>query len=308
MIALETSEKMNKLPKKPKVQEKYQNGASDSLDDTDVDSGQEIDENVVESADEGDVENESDHSLDTGTEKEEDGSSVSDSGDDDDKSKANPGWADAMQKILRTKKPKRKKTIVLSKAKRLCDLVSKQTKDSASKVDAESVIEEVSDKLAGNESKTEKEAEHSRRKRREVDLGIRIKPSVLDRERERTLQKIATKGVVQLFNAVRQQQKDIDKRLQEAGPLERKREMVLKNIDKRVFLDVLMGGTRSIPVDGPVKSEEQENNALRKGEENEKTWDVLRDDFMMGAKLKDWDKNVEEDEDSSAPEEMDSDD
>lgn len=37
-------------------------------------------------------------------------------------------------------------------------------------------------------------------------------------------------------------------------------------------------------------------------------WSVLRDDFVMGAKLKDWDKkNVEEEEDSSAPEIMDSD-
>lgn len=37
-----------------------------------------------------------------------------------------------------------------------------------------------------------------------------------------------------------------------------------------------------------------------------KMWSVLRDDFVMGAKLKDWDKKNEED-DSSAPEDMDSD-
>lgn len=66
--------------------------------------------------------------------------------------------------------------------------------------------------------------------------------------------------MVQLFNAVRQQQKDIDKRLEEAGPLERKREMVLKNIDKRAFLDVLMGSAKSVSVDGPVKPEKQEKD------------------------------------------------
>lgn len=38
-----------------------------------------------------------------------------------------------------------------------------------------------------------------------------------------------------------------------------------------------------------------------------KMWNVLRDDFVMGAKLKDWDKKNVEEEDSSAPEDMDSD-
>lgn len=32
---------------------------------------------------------------------------------------ANEGWADAMQKILGSNKPKRKKTVVLAKAKKL---------------------------------------------------------------------------------------------------------------------------------------------------------------------------------------------
>lgn len=57
-----------------------------------------------------------------------------------------------------------------------------------------------------------------------------------------------------MFNVVRQQQCDIDKKLEEAGPLERKREKVLKNIDKKAFLDVLMGGTKSIAIE---KSEDE---------------------------------------------------
>jgi hypothetical protein len=37
-------------------------------------------------------------------------------------------------------------------------------------------------------------------------------------------------------------------------------------------------------------------------------WSVLRDDFVMGAKMKDWNKdNKSSDVDSSLPEEMDSD-
>jgi len=60
---------------------------------------------------------------------------------------------------------------------------------------------------------------------------------------------------VQLFNAVRQQQVEIKKKLSQAGPLERKREQVFKNIDKNAFLDILMGGSKSISIDNGVKSE-----------------------------------------------------
>lgn len=68
---------------------------------------------------------------------------------------------------------------------------------------------------------------------------------------------------MQLFNAVRQQQMSINTKLSQAGPLERKREQALKSIDKNAFLDILMGGSKSIPIDSTVKSKksvEQTNN------------------------------------------------
>lgn len=43
-----------------------------------------------------------------------------------------------------------------------------------------------------------------------------------------------------------------------AGPLERKREQVLKNIDKRAFLDVLMGESQSISIDKSIECQEEE--------------------------------------------------
>lgn len=222
--------------------------------------------------------------------------------EDDIKSDAggNSGWADAMRKILQTKKPKRKKTIVLSKAKRLCDIKEKEDKE-ISLLDIEKIKEEVN----SQEIKEEKDVVR-KPQLKEKKLGIRVKPSIMDRERERTLQKIATKGVIQLFNAVKQQQGEINKKLSEAGPLERKREQVLRSIDKTKFLDVLMGGSKSISVDNDVKNEEQENEKLEKKKDKE-TWNVLREDFVMGTKLKDWDRK-EQDEDSSAVEDMDSDD
>lgn len=72
------------------------------------------------------------------------------------------------------------------------------------------------------------------------------------------------RGVVQLFNAVQQQQTEIDKKLRAAGPLERKREKVMKNIDKRAFLDVLMGGTKTIAVEEITSEKKEEDKSEEK--------------------------------------------
>lgn len=50
------------------------------------------------------------------------------------------------------------------------------------------------------------------------------------------------------------------------------------------------------------------NNKMIFWLKDDKIWGVLRDDFGMGAKLKDWDKKDTEEEDSSTPNDMDSDD
>ncbi|XP_012538433.1 RRP15-like protein [Monomorium pharaonis] len=236
-------------------------------------------------------------------EEESDGPEIGDDMDDASHDTGNAGWADVMQKILKTSKPKRKKTLVLAKAKKLCDVKVKEKKEEPS-FEIDGIKEEIKTELKEAVNETNIAATKSRIRRKEC--GIRVKPSITDREHERMLQKIATKGVVQLFNAVRQQQTEIKKKLSEAGPLERKREQVYKSIDKNTFLDVLMGGSKSIPVNNAVKSEKPIEQTDNKGKDH-KMWNVLRDDFIMGAKLKDWDKKNVEEEDSSAPEDMDSD-
>lgn len=104
----------------------------------------------------------------------------------DDKSTSNAGWADAMQKILRTNKPKRRKTLVLAKAKRLCDVRIEKKEDIPFEIDG------VKDEL--QEASIEAR-EHSTqiKSRIKESLGIRVKPSITDREHERMLQKIATR-------------------------------------------------------------------------------------------------------------------
>lgn len=87
------------------------------------------------------------------------------------------------------------------------------------------------------------------------------------------------------------QQKDISAKLKEAGPLEVRKEKVLKNIDKRAFLDVLMGEKSQPVAASTVEKVENERSTFEQKESS--TWSVLRDDFMMSAKMKDWDKELE---------------
>ncbi|XP_060520936.1 RRP15-like protein [Cylas formicarius] len=204
--------------------------------------------------------------------------------DDESAALLNEGWADSIARILRTNKPKKKKSTALSKAKKLTEVKRKtlitesyEIATGDGEIKKETIVKE----------EEENADERSRRKRRELP-NLRVKPNILEKDRERTLQKIATRGVVQLFNAVRTQQKDISKKLEEAGPLEVRKEKVLKSIDKRAFLDVLMG-EKSTRVDEAVKT--KENKAEKK---NDNGWNVLREDFMMSAKMKDWDKEIKD--------------
>lgn len=135
--------------------------------------------------------------------------------------------------------------------------------------------------------------------------GLRVKPDILEKDRERVLTKIATRGVVQLFNAVKMQQNTITRKLDEAGPLEVRKEKVLKSIDKNSFLDVLMG-QKSQNVDEALQKEEpirKKAKLSEKDDSNKQIWGVLKDNFMMDAKMKDWDKELEIEEDSEMEQE-----
>lgn len=102
--------------------------------------------------------------------------------------------------------------------------------------------------------------------------SIRVKPNILEKDRERLLSKIATKGVVQLFNAVRNQQKSLDSQMDRSDLSEHKKEKILKKFDKRAFLDTLMGQTKSVIVDKETKPPKDEVKA----EDEKPKWSALR--------------------------------
>ncbi|XP_060646890.1 RRP15-like protein [Drosophila nasuta] len=231
----------------------------------------------------------------------------------------NTGWANSMLKVLETTKSAAQKP-VLSRAKKLkptnAQTEKKAKKDYDFEIDGAEVKEEEQDKSKDvKPDESTLNAELTKQQRKNVPLQLRVKPNFRDLERERNLRKVATRGTVQFFNAVRIQQKDIKQQLVEAGPLDSRQDAVLNNIDKRKFLDVLMSGKRakSALIDNPVKKEEQETDSDDEQDDEEpsddekpstnkkkKEWNVLREDFMTNKKIKHWDE-----EDDDEPEEAD---
>lgn len=140
-------------------------------------------------------------------------------------------------------------------------------------------------------------------------FSLRLKPCIADIDRERTFKKIATRGAVQLFNAVRSHQSEIDRKLQ-GTRLESKRDEILRSADnKKQFLGKLMSGPRSQSekIDFRVKKEKKEEPSSGSSDDDDEggksNWEALRNDFMTGSKVG-WDK--EDDDSDGQGEEMES--
>ncbi|EQC28220.1 hypothetical protein SDRG_14044 [Saprolegnia diclina VS20] len=123
------------------------------------------------------------------------------------------------------------------------------------------------DKKETTESKISAKA---KRLRDEKDMVI---PSVATMAQDKALRTIATKGVVALFNAIAKHQHAT------AGTADTKSKEI-KSMDKDAFLGLLKQSSKKPATDEP-KPEAS-------------TWSVVQDDFMMGAKMKDWDKDDDE--------------
>ncbi|XP_016042838.1 RRP15-like protein [Erinaceus europaeus] len=179
----------------------------------------------------------------------------------------NAGWADAMAKILNKKIPKSKPTILVKNKE----------------------LEKEKEKLQQERLEKRKQLD----KKREWEMMCRVKPDVVkDKETERNLQRIATRGVVQLFNAVQKHQKNVDEKVKEAGGSGRKRAKLMSSVSKKDFISVLRG------MDGNTKEKSSAGKNLQAKQGDVKSaegpgWTILRDDFMLGASMKDWDKESE---------------
>lgn len=161
--------------------------------------------------------------------------------------------------------------------------------------DAENVIGSVAKrKVADDEAlKAKREAKKLKQEKRKRKLMKRQrleKGHVLPQHDpfEKTMLKIATKGVVTLFNAVSQQQKTISKEEADKTKKGKEKQQALADLRGPGFLEVLKS-TAAAPTP-TISSRAKKDN---------KQWKVLSENYMMGAKMKDWEK-PDSDEDDPA--------
>ena len=119
----------------------------------------------------------------------------------------------------------------------------------------------------------------------------------------RSLQRIATRGVIQLFNAVSKHQNETKDKIKSEGKSEFKKDAILKSVTKGDFIDLLKdtNTVKTKPAkDKAAAKEKQQQQQLKQQQQlpvTESTWKILRDDFMMtkGKNMKDWDKESDSD-------------
>ncbi|XP_023389919.1 RRP15-like protein [Pteropus vampyrus] len=99
---------------------------------------------------------------------------------------------------------------------------------------------------------------------------------------------VICRGVVQLFNAVQKHQKNVDEKVKEAGSSVRKRAKLMSAVSKKDFISVLRGLDGGTNQKGSARRTAEARQT--EGKEEGPGWTILRDDFMMGASMKDWDK------------------
>ncbi|XP_072032351.1 RRP15-like protein [Amphiura filiformis] len=256
-----TGKKLSRKRKQPYIKVAYDSGS-----DADAESGDDDDEILVKRGKQ--------IKQRTRVTASDDNSSASSDEDDDDDNddeseqvEAGAGWADAMARILRNEAPE--EVVVLSKSKEYA-------------------------KKKETEQQQHLELKKEKEDHKQWENLYRVKPKVTEREHERSLQRTATRGVVQLFNAVKKQQKFLEDKLKEATS-ETKRLEIEASISKGDFLDLLKGSKNKTKDRRESRHLSKKTDTGKPDEKDKPMWSVLREDFMMGAKMKDWDKQQEQD-------------
>lgn len=124
-------------------------------------------------------------------------------------------------------------------------------------------------------------------------------PDFSTAELESKLRKVATRGVVKLFNAIKTHQRTHP---DAAGDVRERTDLATK----KKFMESLKRGS-SKSTDAKSKSaahdsddDSDDNQVSSKSTQKPSkgssapSWEVLRDDYMLGAKMKDWNKESDE--------------
>jgi len=145
------------------------------------------------------------------------------------------------------------------------------------------------DKLTREDKKTQKIQKNKKEQQRLLwdKDHVKLTSEIENWEEEKRLKKIATKGVVQLFNAVSQHQKLLKK--------EKNKDKYKKELTKEKFLELLQKDKQiGQPTPNTPQMETDKDKKPSK-------WGVLSDDYLMGLKgWKDEEEDSEKDEEDSS--------
>ena len=109
-----------------------------------------------------------------------------------------------------------------------------------------------------------------------------VKPTIEGKDRERNLAKVATRGVVHLFNAVAEQQDRLRSQLGAEGTTDTKRTKIVKSLSRSSFIDLLKSQSHSgasVKLETPDKTNKFDSKQSK--EKKQPKWNALRDDFAM---------------------------
>lgn len=122
------------------------------------------------------------------------------------------------------------------------------------------------------------------------------KSLVNELELERTHRRVATRGVVALFNAIAQHQKGTADTPKSSSDTKSPQKQEVANMSKHGFLDMIKKSA--------VENKTGQTLAPIEAESKKKTkakWNALKDDYMLNSsKLKDWDKDSSDDEEDES--------
>jgi hypothetical protein len=190
-----------------------------------------------------------------------------------DESATGSGWSDAMNRLLNSHV--RSKNFILSKAKKDRDVVTSTNKEVRNEFE---VVTESGEKELVTDAVAVAEKEKKNRKD-DASRKLLQKASQSDVMREAELNAIATRGVVQLFNAVNQQRFRVSKKIAEAGPLETQKDRVRESVSKADFLNSLKDDTTDVQPqsDPPAKKRKHQKD----NQEKIRFKDVLSDNVIQ---------------------------
>jgi hypothetical protein len=288
-------------------------GSSDEEDERDVDHDDNHDDDD-DSVDQEEIKNDepvkkppnrsrsqkADHEADRG-DADKSGSSGEDSDAEEEKARGTAGMANAMARIMGVSKPAAgTQSVILSKTKTPLQ------------------------RMAEKEKQEDKEIKEKRRANRErnllalhVPLSVATTGTVVasdgasgnllvqELEQERIHRRVATRGVVALFNAISQHQKMVTKPELPTTESISKSKAEVKKLTKHGFLDMIKSTATSKQEKGSTSNPDKPSADVSKSKPQ---WNALQDDFMLNAKkMKNWDQasSDEDDEDEEGGENMD---